>query len=258
MLALLMSLVPIARPAHAQTSKLEWADGLCHTTLEFDRSSVDETQLRNSIIVTEGVRPDQIGGGQPGPETSYPDLFNTMNPPQPTIERRLQVVEYERTCRNSADFLARLDLLDLPGIRQFRDEQFSAQREFCRFSAIVLRARLGETAAIHEFTPAPVACSAFADVLDGKTELEPFWRRFVPAQCANNGDPAGCAERFQRLADQHGNAQMRDLILQFGWNNCMVGSLMINAKREEFTAARQRLREALTARFRVTDQCGTD
>jgi hypothetical protein len=241
-LATVSALLLPSDPSAAAKRTITWEDEMCVNTIEFDDSKYQETALRNSIGLLFWLPPVETPTADP--------VF------KPEDVAKLDLDRFKAAC---ADALARAEqvpFISLPELKAYWATKVEEIRDMCAFETAKIRAHR-EPGALREYTPA-AACSRYVDALEGKTDLVQVWRNTITESCRNNADPNGCASRnLAEGSGPDGTQWMRLYVLSFGWNNCAVPYLKINAGKTE--GARTALQQRFKRLFKIKKQnCDED
>lgn len=226
----------LSNPSYAAQKTIQWEDrAFCQFETRLEPTKDDEARLRNTINVVF------VDG------KFYPYISSFVLPYEPGGPRQLTTAEFERKCQLAKERVASLPVIALPGIEEYRRLNIEALEDSCWFDTILIRAKSGETAALREYTPSVAACSAYIDVLEGKTDLRAFWREMTDAKCRTYADPERCRIDSQKgHGDPDADERRRSDVLGFGWNNCSTRYLKMNV----WAAKLESMRKALAASFR--------
>lgn len=220
----------------ALAAQITWDDELCTNTVRFDSKKVDATALRNTALLLFATVPPI--GGMP---TNTPSLFS------PDAAAKADLPALERECAELQRSGANLKVLPIAGIEDLRAMLLDEARDSCAFYGALTRS-LKDPAALRDYTPALPACAVYVDALEGKTDFEKTWRDATEIACKDNASPASCKARIVAEGTQPDGALRKRLFLaNFGWNNCAVPFMKLNADGDR----RDRMREALQKKFKA-------
>ena len=219
--------------------QIGWNDATCSYKLTFDARKVDRDALKGTIDI----------------------LFNEL-PYVPTDQffspedaARADVGKLERECPAVIERQKRHKLLPLPGLDSFRSSLVDDTQDSCGFKLATMRA-IKSAAALRDYTPALPACTEFVDALEGKTDLDRTWTAIVEASCRENASPEACRNRDRAEAQKPDGLERKRLqVLNFGWNNCAVPFMRMNALSDERDRMRDAIAKKLKAQFKVRRQC---
>jgi hypothetical protein len=219
--------------------QIEWNDATCSYKLTFDAHKVDRDALKGTIDI----------------------LFNELPyvPTDPFFSMedaaRADVGKLERECAAVIERQKRHKLLPLPGLESFRSSLVDDTQDSCAFNLATMRA-IKNAAALRDYKPALPACAEYVDALEGKTDLDRTWTAIVEANCRQNASPAACRNRDRAEAQKpDGLERKRLLVLNFGWNNCAVPFMRMNALSDKRDKMRDAIAKKLKAQFKVRRQC---
>jgi hypothetical protein len=205
--ALVLATLSLCPQAEGASQKLEWEDEIqCLHEMKFDPRKYDGQRLLNTIDM---IFNDNISATRPLPEKYL------------SSSRQTSLEDFTKACAEHADQFAKLPVIDLPGIENYRNTVIDELRDECRFERLRLRAKLGEASALREYTPSAAQCSRFIDALEGKADIRPVWIEVIEANCAKNYKPAACRTEFLRAENQQNAAdRIRSDVLNYGWTHC--------------------------------------
>jgi hypothetical protein len=202
---------------------------MCSNSLEFDDAKYDETALRNTIGLLFSAAPVETPPADP--------VF------KPEDIEKLDLDRFKAACTNALARAAQVPFIALPELKAYWATKVDEIRDSCAFEIAKIRAHR-EPGALREYKPA-AACSRFVDALEGKTDLAQTWRTTIAESCRKNADPKTCtSSNLAKGSGPQGTEWMRLYVLDFGWNNCAVNYLKVNAAKTE------PLRSALQQRFK--------
>src|SRR5262249_362162 len=114
--------------------------------------------------------------------------------------------------------IARMPLLPLAGIEEYRRLLLEEINDTCRFERVKL-AGYREPSVLRQYE-ATAACSIYVDALEGKADLHSVFRQVVLRACERNADRQRClGEAEKKLTD---NWLVKREVFDFGWNNCVT------------------------------------
>jgi hypothetical protein len=227
----------LAISGSAVAATMTWEDELCTNVITYDKAKTDEQALRNSVnlLFSGAVSP-------PSP----PLMF------EPEQVARADPGKLQAQCAEAGRKGRALKLLPLPGLEEFRAAVLADLEDSCKFYGATIRA-VKDASALREYQPALPACAPYVDALEGKADFERLWRDSVERDCANNASPAACRNRFFGDAQKaDGPLRKRLFVLNFGWNNCAVEFMRVNAQSKQRTAMRNDLEKRLRRQFKVS------
>ena len=219
--------------------QIEWNEATCSYKLTFDARKVDRDALKGTIDIL------------------FNELPNVPTDPFFSMEdaARADVGKLERECPAVIERQKRHKLLLLPGLESFRSSLVDDTQDSCGFKQATMRA-IKSAAALRDYTPALPACAEYVDALEGKTDLDRTWTAIVEATCRQNASPEACRNRDRAEAQKpDGLERKRLLVLNFGWNNCAVPFMRMNALSDQRDKMRDAIAKKLKAQFKVRRQC---
>jgi hypothetical protein len=231
--------ITLALSAAASAATYRWEHELCRSTATFDPAKTD----RAALIGTVKLLYD---------EPSYVPV-TPMNTPEQVA--KVDPARSKRECDAVVERRKALKLLPLPGAEAFRKILLDEVQDTCALEAATI-ASLKNPSALRDYKPAVQACGEFIDALEGKTDFERAWLKVVETTCRDNASVAACRERA--LADGRkpdGMLWKRLLVLNFGWNNCAILQMKLNALETQREDARKTLIAALKKQFKVKSVC---
>jgi hypothetical protein len=223
--------------SYAAQNTIEWFDAMqCSSTIKFDPKKYDETRLRNTIDVVFT-----------GKIFDFPISDGYVQLGAPGVDA------YRNVCARKVDQLSSLPLIDLPGIEEHRRLKIDQLEDWCDFETAYIRGRLGDVAALRQYTPSAPYCSRFLDGLDGKADLKEVWREVVNSLCETFHQKEACrAERFAAENAPDAADRIRRDVLNYGWNNCSTRYIKTgNFISERVEALETKLEAAFRARFKI-------
>jgi hypothetical protein len=219
--------------------QIRWNDATCSYRLTFDARKIDRDALKGTIDI----------------------LFNELPyvPTDPFFSMedaaRADVGKLERECSAVIERQKRHKLLLLPGLESFRSSLVDDTQDSCGFKLATMRA-LKDAAALRDYKPALPACAEYVDALEGKTDLDRTWTAIVEASCRQNASPEACRNRDRAEAQKPDGLERKRLrVLNFGWNNCAVPFMRMNALSDKRDKMRDAIAKKLKAQFKVRRQC---
>jgi hypothetical protein len=223
----------------ASGEQMSWDDQTCSNKITFDARKIDRGALKGTIDALFKELPHVPTG-----------LFQTQEE-----AARADVGKLQRECSEAIERQKGLKLLPLQGLESFRSALVQDTQDSCEFHLATMRA-IKDGAALRDYKPALPACSEYVDALDGKTDLDAIWAKTVEASCRQNASPAACQNRDRAEAQKpDGLERKRLLVLNFGWNNCAVGFMRMNALSDARNRMRDAIAKKLKAQFKVRRQC---
>ena len=220
-------------------AQIEWNDATCSYKLTFDARKIDRDALKGTIDI----------------------LFNELPyvPTDPFFSMeeaaRADAGKLERECSAAIERQKRHKLLPLPGLESFRSHLLDDTQDSCGFKLATMRA-IKDPAALRDYKPALPACAQYVDALEGKTDLDRTWTAIVEASCRQNASPEACRNRDRVEAQKpDGLERKRLLVLNFGWNNCAVPFMRMNALSDKRDKMRDAIAKKLKVQFKVRRQC---
>lgn len=223
----------------AFAAQIRWDDEACSNTVNFDAKKVDRSALKGTIDLLYSEQPFVSG-----------EMFQT-----PEDVARIDIGKLQQECTAIADRRRNYKVLPLPGIEDYRTHLIEDVRDSCELEVVTRRA-IKDGAALREYKPAAQACVQYIDGLDGKADFERLWNRTVQDSCANNASPAAC--RARAVADgekPEGALRKRLHVLTFGWTNCAVLQMHVNAQQTKREAMRDGLLKKLKRQFKIASKC---
>ena len=167
---------------------------------------------------------------------------------------RADVGKLERECPAVIERQKRHKLLLLPGLESFRSSLVDDTQDSCGFKLATMRA-IKDAAALRDYKPALPACAEYVDALEGKTDLDLTWTAIVEASCRQNASPEACRNRDRAEAQKpDGLERKRLLVLNFGWNNCAVPFMRMNALSDK----RDKMRDAIAKKLKRNSRSGAN
>lgn len=229
--------------ATAAERTITWSDAACRYRLFFDPAKADEKRLRNTVRLLLD-----------------PTDFAVPMTPFVATPQDISKLDLDRTtqqCGQWLDAVDRLALVPLKGIEDYRRARIADGRDFCEFQITKIRG-FKDPAALRDYKPG-LACSAFIDALEGKTDLMTVFRQTLDQTCKNNAAPKQCVEReLANLRKPDGPDWARLFVMDFGWSNCAVKHTLTQTEDRKREQLRLGLEKQLRQAFRVRkDQCET-
>jgi hypothetical protein len=222
----------------ARAAQVTWEDEACRNVLTYDARKTDTAAVRDTaklVFQEEEVRPTVPSAAMFTPDDAA----------------KIDVAKLEAECAENRRALAAMKLLPLPGAEDYRTALLDDAKDHCAMNVATARA-LRDPAALRAYTPAFPACAAYADALEGKTDFDKVWRETVEESCKQNASPKACRDRYAAEAARPDGTQWKRLaVLNFGWNNCAVGFMTINALRDDRTTKRKALERLMKRQFRI-------
>lgn len=235
-LAALVLLVGEASYAAQQT--IEWFDEVsCRYKIRFDPKKYDATRIKNTAdFIFSGYLRD------------FPLSERYLRPDDPGVD------EYRAACTRHGHAIESLDLVDLPGLEDYRRLLLEQLQDWCDFGVALSRGAVGDTDALRSFKPSAPNCSHYVDALEGKTDLRQVWRELITSRCRDIYKPEACRSHFLAAEGKPDETERikRD-VLTYGWQNCSSRYLKTgNSVAADVASLRQQLDAKFTARFRIT------
>jgi hypothetical protein len=219
-------------------AQVEWTDPIsCNYKIRFDPKKYDAARVLNTadfVFETRSIPHFPI------PQTHIPYEASGVD-------------AYRKACSGHADLLTSLPLVDLPGLKSYRDLQLEQLKDWCDFGAALIRGHLGDIAALRAFEPSIAQCSGYVDALDGKTDIRRVWHELVVSSCQKNSRPEECRARHFAAEGQPDEAErIRKDVLTWGWQNCSTPYLKTgNSVSRKAAAMKARLVDTFRKRFRM-------
>jgi hypothetical protein len=222
----------------AWAAQIAWDDEVCRNVLTYDAKKTDTAALRDTaklVFQEQDVRPTVPSAAMFTPDDAA----------------KIDVAKLEAECADNQRAIAAVKLLPVPGAEEYRTALLDDAKDHCALNIATVRS-LRDPAALRAYTPAFPACAAYADALEGKTDFDKMWRETVETSCKNNASPKACRDRYAaEAARPNGTEWKRLAVLNFGWNNCAVNFMTINALANDRTAKRKALEKLMKRQFRI-------
>jgi hypothetical protein len=236
-LIVLAAALMAAAPSHAAQIKFE--DEACSNRVTYDPKKTDKTQLQGTIALIYDERPFVSG-----------NIFTTA-----ADLARADIGALERKCTAISAKRKNLKVLPLPGIEDYRTMLIEDAADSCELELASMRG-MTDPSALRDYKPAASVCSEYIDALEGKIDFEQAWSRAVDNGCRDNASPAVCRKRYDTEATlPDGAVRKRLYMIGFGWNNCAVNFMRINALEDKRNSMREGLIREFKRRFKVTSKC---
>jgi hypothetical protein len=233
MIPLLLSIFGIssADPAFAARKKLTLQGEVCEIVLTYDPAKADKARITDTFAMlvmppwamTFGVgvfEAKDIGNADPG--------------------------EITRQCADSIAKVKSLKLLPDKVYEKRRQTILAQLEDSCSYHQTLL-AGYTNPSALRAYKPASQSCARFVDALEGKTDLNAMFETVLQESCKDNADTASCLARGRKKSGN--TAEMKVDVQGYGWNNCAINFLLINAPQEQ--QERQKLSEGFLQRFKA-------
>lgn len=225
--------------APVQAAQLSFEDEACSNRVTFDPKKTDKAQLQGTIALLYDERPFVTG-----------NIFSTA-----ADLARANVGALQRQCTALTDKRKSLKVLPLPGIEDYRTMLIDDAADSCELELASMRG-MTDASALRDYKPAASVCSEYIDALEGKIDFEQAWNRTVDNNCRDNASPAVCRRRYDTEAKlPDGPVRKRLYMIGFGWNNCAVKFMRINALEDKRNSMREGLIREFKRRFKVTSKC---
>jgi hypothetical protein len=141
--------------AYAAQQTIDWFDpASCRYKIRFDPKKYDAARIKNTA--------DFVFSG-------YLHDFPLSASDQKADARGFY--DYRAVCAWHARAIEALDLVDLPGIEDYRHLLLEQLQDWCDFGIALDRGTLGDTDALRSFEPASTYCSHYVDALEEKIDL---------------------------------------------------------------------------------------
>lgn len=225
--------------ALAAEKRIKFEGEACSFTARVDPAKYSEAKVRAALDAVYTP-----------PTTPFGGMYES---PQSVAE--FDINAHRQQCTEAIAKAEKIETLGIPEVEAYRTAQIASVKEVCAYEAIRYRAAKGEGAALKEFEPAAGKCARYSDALEGKTDLEAAWRASVEESCKNNSSVRQCRARAEAdKAKPDGRERARLHVLGYGWNNCAINTMKINAGPSSKVAetARKKLDAVLKVR---TGQC---
>lgn len=230
--------VGLAICGSAWAAQVAWDDEVCRNLLTYDAKKTDTAAVRDTaklVFQEQEVRPTVPSASTFTPEDAA----------------KADVAKLEAECAENQRAIAAMKLLPVPGAEAYRTALLDDAKDHCALNIATARS-LRDPAALRAYAPAFPACAVYADALEGKTDLDRVWRDTVEVSCRQNASPKACRDRYAaEAARPNGTEWKRLAVLNFGWTNCAVGFMTINALRDDRTAKRKALEKLMKRQFRI-------
>jgi hypothetical protein len=241
----LLALV-ISGDAHGAQKTITWEDGMfCRFEIKFDPRKDDEEKLKNTINVVflNGFYKKDF----PDIALDHPGGHLVSNPEK-----------YRQACELTKDKATNLQVIDLPGIEDYRRLKLEQLEDWCTFNTLKSIAASGNPSALREYTPSVAQCSPFIDALEGKSDIRAVWRNMINSLCANDSRPEICRARFFSAENGPNPEEKIKLdVLTFGWQSCAISHLKTNSAEKNAEMMKTALEKSFQRRFRVKNYpCG--
>lgn len=227
----------------SRAAQIVWEDETCKNTIAYDTTRVDEEALGNTVNLL--FRQSEI---RPPSTTVF--LFS----PQEAARADLPILAAE--CAEIQRVGRTLRLLPLRGIEEYRAFLLDDAQDLCEKTATTIRG-LKDPTALRDYKPALATCSTYIDALEGRIDLDRVWSETVEANCQRNAQPSECKKRhYDEAQKPDGSERKRLLVMGFGWNNCAVRFIRVNALRPRRAAMQAMLEKQFKNQFKiVTSEC---
>jgi hypothetical protein len=227
----------------SRAAQIVWEDEIYNHTITYDATRVDEEALRNTVNLLFGrseIRP---------PST-------TVFPFTPQEAARADLAKLEAECTEIQRLGRTLKLLPLSGIEEYRAFLLDDAQDLCEKTAASIRG-LKDPTALRDYKPALAAYSTYIDALEGRIDFDRMWSETVEAICQRNAQPSACKKwRYDEAQKPDGAEWKRLLVMGFGWNNCAVRFIRVNALRPRRAAMQAMLEKQFKNQFKiVTSKC---
>jgi hypothetical protein len=231
--------IVLALGGAAFAAQIKWDDEACSNRITYDAKKVDKGALKGTIDLLYSEQPFITG-----------EMFQTSED-----VARIDIGKLQQECNAIAERRRNHKALPLPGIEDYRAHLIEDVRDSCELE-IATRRTAKDGASLSNYKPAAQACAVYVDALDGKTDFERIWNKTVQDSCANNASPAAC--RGRAVADGQkpdGALRKRLHVLTFGWTNCAVLHMHVNAQQTKREALREGLLKKLKRQFKIASKC---
>jgi hypothetical protein len=224
-------------------AQIVWEDEICNNTITYDATRVDEESLRNTVNLLFGR--SKIGPPSP-----------IVIPFTPQEAARVDLAKLEAECSEIQHGGRTLKLLPLRGIEEYRAFLLDDAQDLCEKTATTIRG-LNDPTALRDYKPALAACSIYIDALEGRIDFDRVWSETVEANCQRNAQPPECKKRrYDEAQKPDGPEWKRLFVLGFGWHNCAVRFIRVNALRPRRAAMQAMLEKQFKNQFKiVTSKC---
>jgi hypothetical protein len=227
----------------SRAAQIVWEDEICENTITYDASRVDEEALRNTVNLL-------FGRSEIRPPSTTVFLFS------PQEAARADLAKLEAECTEIQRLGRTLKLLPLRGIEEYRAFLLDDAQDLCEKTATTIRG-LKDPTALRGYKPALAACSTYIDALEGRIDFDRMWSETVEASCQRNAQPPACKKRhYDEAQKPDGPEWKRLLVMGFGWDNCAVRFIRVNALSQRRAAMRAMLEKQFKNQFKiVTSKC---
>jgi hypothetical protein len=150
-------------------------------------------------------------------------------------------------CKASIDKVKSLKLVSMDGVEKLRGDAVERIEDSCAYHG-AMQDGYRDPSALRKYSPA-AACSRFVDVLEGKSDLTATFDAVLQEACKDNADTKACLARGNKKRGDV--AEMKVEVLTFGWSNCAVGYLKVNAP--DYDERRRKLADVFLKRFKARE-----
>jgi hypothetical protein len=228
--AVLCSLLP--HNALAARKKVTLAGETCSFVLTYDTAKTEKRQLEDTFELLVLPRwAETFGGG----------VFAAKD-----IDA-LKPGDLAPQCKASIDKVKSLKLVAMDGVEKLRGDAVERIEDSCAFEK-ALQEGYRDPSALLRYAPA-ASCSRFVNALEGKSDLTAMFDEVLQNQCKDNASTKDCLARGNKKRGDA--AEMKVEVQTFGWNNCAVGYLKINAP--GYDEKRRKLADAFLKRFKARE-----
>ncbi|MCB1544424.1 MAG: hypothetical protein H6872_05200 [Methylobacteriaceae bacterium] len=230
-------------PADAADRTITVDGEACSFKVRFDPGKFSEKQVRDTA------------GAILGSVLPYPDF--AVHPTTDTLTPEIVAAD-QAACQQSIGRSRGLDLMDIPGLAEFRARKTDQTVDTCAFEAIKGRALVpgANPKILLEHAASAKACGHFVPALENRAGLRAFWRELVGKRCVDNSDPARCRKDSLALEQKpDADELIRRDVIGFDWTNCAIEFLTLNQERERDEATREALQKEFMRRFRTKANC---
>lgn len=229
----------VSDASYAAQQTIDWFDeASCRYKIRFDPKKYDATRIKNTA--------DFVFSG----------YLHDFPLSQSDHKRDDRGFDYRAVCARHARAIEALDLVDLPGIEDYRRLLLEQLQEWCDFGIALDRGTLGDTDALRSFEPAASYCSRYADALEGKIDLKQVWHDVIATLCQQNGKPEACrAEHLAAERQPNETERIKGDVLDYGWRSCAARRLKTSPDTsvgQRTDSLRRELDAKFKARFRIT------
>jgi hypothetical protein len=226
-----------ADPAIAARKKLTLQGEVCDYVLTYDPAKADKAQITNTFEML--VMP------------SWAMTFGVGVFEAKDIEAASTPDEINRQCAASREKIKSLKLLPDKMFETRRQTILAQLEDSCSYHKTLL-AGYTDPSALRQYKPAAKTCARFVDALEGKTDLNAMFETVLQESCKDNADTASCLARGRKKSGN--TAEMKVDVQGYGWNNCAIDFMLINAPQEQ--TERQKLSDVFLKRFKAKqDTC---